>query len=248
MKGSFMLIPRGNELLAHLTDAEIRPIYLQLQLINLTEGQQLYGVGDLVDQVYFPVTALIAIAKEMPEGVGIDLALVGKDGAVGFRGLISRCPNRIYVSVSGSAYKIGLKELEQIKQHQINVCDPLQIQNASSWLTKMHAQAFEQISASMTLESTCAHFHNISQRLARWLLTRYERSNVREIPCTHQRIADSMGVRREGVTSALQKLQGLQLHRSKIEIRDVAQLEVQCCDCYRTAKLRTEQLRLPLHS
>ena len=243
-----MLNPRNNELLAQLTDAENRLISNQLRLVSLIEGQQIYGPGDLIDQVYFPVSSLIAIAKVMQEGATIDMALVGTDGAVGFRGMISKCLHRVYVSTSGLAYQIGLKELEQIQHCQFSARDPLQMQGMRPWLTMMYVRATQQIIESMTLETSCAHFHNINQRLARWLLTRYESSNEREILVTHQSIADSMGVQREGVTNALKKLQGLKLHRGKIEIKDVPQLEIECCDCYRTlSELRTDQLRLPLH-
>ncbi len=161
--------------------------------------------------------------------------------------MTSSCPYRVYVLASGLAYQIGLKQLEIIQHYQISMRNPLQIQDASSWLTKMYVCATQQIFDSMTLETSCAQFHKVNERLARWLLTRYDITGEREILVTHQSIADSMGVQREGVTRALQKLPGLKLHHRKIEISDVAQLEVECCDCYRTLdELRTDQLRLPL--
>ena len=92
-----MLNPRCNVLLDQLTDAESQQVFPSLRLVSLTEGQLLYAPGDLIDQIYFPVTALVAIAKIMQGGLAMDVATVGKEGGIGFRGLVSRCPNRVYL-------------------------------------------------------------------------------------------------------------------------------------------------------
>lgn len=244
-----MLTPRCNELLDQLTDSDSRLIFHNLRLVSLTEGQELYAPGDLIDQVYFPVTALLAIAKEMKDGLSIDIALIGKEGGAGFRGMVSRCPNWVYVSASGLAYQISLQQLEQIQANQLNQRGNQQPDKSSAWLIGMYMQATKTVFDSIAIETACAHFHTTSERLARWLLTRHKRMKSNYIEATHQKIADSLGVRREAITNALLKLKGIDYCRNQIEVTDFVELENQTCECYRAlSESRSHQLSLQFHS
>lgn len=64
---------------------------------------------------------------------------------------------------------------------------------------------------------------NTNERLARWLLMAYDRLHRNEIPLTHEFLGLMLGVRRAGVTVALQELEGeglIKAARSRIIIRD----------------------------
>ena len=219
-----MLNPRCNTLLDQLTDAQSQRVFQSLRLVSLTEGQQLYAPGELIDQVYFPVTALMAIAKVMKDGQVMDVATVGREGAIGFRGLVSRCPNAVFVTMAGLAYQISLQQLQRIQD---------QSPGSGAWLNCMSAEAIRNVFDRMEVEVGCAHFHSTRERVARWLLVRYAQAHSLCIEATHQKIADSLGVRRESVTHALLQLRGIQYIRNRIEIHDPAALESQACECHR---------------
>lgn len=204
-----MLNPRCNALLDGLTESEGVAVFQSMRLVSLADGQQLYAPGDLIDQVYFPVTALIAIAKEMKDGLSIDVAWVGKEGGVGFRGMVSRCLNRVYVASSGLAYQISLKQLHQIQDYHLSRRSPQQTLDSGAWLTRMYVQATSAIFDSMALQTACAHFHSNRDRVARWLLARQKHGQSPCIEATHQKIAYSLGIRRESVTHALLQLKGI---------------------------------------
>lgn len=241
-----MLNPRCNALLDQLTENESRLVFQNLRLVSLTEGQQLFAPGDLIDQVYFPVTALIAIAKTLMEGVSIDMAFVGKEGGIGFRGMISRCPNRVYVTCSGLAYQISLQQLQKIQDVQCSPGAANQGFGSRAWLTQMYMQATKHVFDSIATETACAHFHPTRDRVARWLLHHYARCQSLRIEATHQKIAGSLGVRRESVTHALLQLQGVRCMRNHIQIIDFTLLESQACECYRAQfDSLSDQLRLP---
>ena len=227
-----MLNPRCNVLLDQLTDAESLRVFPSLRLVSLAEGQLLYAPGDLIDQVYFPVTALIAVAKIMQGGVTMDVAVVGKEGAIGFRGMVSRCPNRVYVTSAGLAYQISLQQLQLIQDYQLDPRQTGHLPEPGAWLTRMYVQATRMIFDSMAVEAGCAHFHSTRERVVRWLLIRYAQCHSLCIEATHQKIADSLGVRRESVTLALLQIQGIQYIRNHIEINDFAALESQACECH----------------
>ena len=123
---------------------------------------------------------------------------------------------------SGLAYKIAMAK---VRPH---------FDAAGGWVNKMYVQANFHILGQIAAETTCAHFHMVPQRLAKWLLYRTERVDQTYLEVTHQYISESLGVRREAVTTALSKLPGLTVHRNRIEVVDRSALEKEACDCYRS--------------
>lgn len=229
--------PKSNHLLSEIADSEYELIHRGLQLISLKKGDQLFCPGGLIEYAYFPVNALISISVESKDGVSLDMAMVGEEGAIGLRGLFFNiCPYRVCAATSGLAYVIHLKELSHLCR-------------SGTWLHRMYIQANEQILEQIAAETSCAKFHSISQRVARWLLIRGHRTRSRLVEATHQSMANSLGIRREAVTLALLKLTGIAHGRGQIEIQDFFALENEACDCYRPHFESTSyQKMLPFHS
>lgn len=209
-----------NELLNQLPESEFERLLPHIQLISLNAGDELFDVGQKIDTLYFPITALISIAKVFPDGSSMDTATVGQEGLVGIKALTSELSiHRIYVSSSGLAYRMSCAEV-----------NPALINTLA--LYKIMLLASTQIHQKMSIEMLCSNFHSIESRLARWLIIRHDLERSGTIKTTHQFIATSMGVRRESITNASSKLKGLKNFRGMIEIRDRSVLETQCCECY----------------
>jgi DNA-binding Lrp family transcriptional regulator len=69
-----------------------------------------------------------------------------------------------------------------------------------------------------------------------------------ELTMTQELIANMLGVRREGVTEAVGKLQKLgviKYRRGEIAVLDRPRLKPLCCECYAVVKTETDRL-LPL--
>ena len=213
--------PRSNCLIKNLTNSEFEILTSSCRLMSFKQGDQLFSPGEEPKYVYFPVNAMISIAKDTINGNSIDMAIVGEEGAVGLRGLFfNNNPYRVYVASSGLAYVI---EMDKIKS----------LSKSGSWVHQIYMQANHQILEQIATEASCMHFHNVYQRVARWLLIRGHRTNSPSIDATHQHIADSLGVRREAVTLALKKLCGIHYCRGQVEIHDFSLLEKETCDCHR---------------
>jgi CRP-like cAMP-binding protein len=63
----------------------------------------------------------------------------------------------------------------------------------------------------------------LDQRLARWVLMAHDRTGTETLPLTHEFLSLMLGVRRAGVTEALQSLKRQKLidtGRNKIVLRD----------------------------
>jgi CRP-like cAMP-binding protein len=87
-----------------------------------------------------------------------------------------------------------------------------------------YSQAF---SIQVAFTALCNGRYTIEERLSRWLLMCHDRVDGDTIPVTHDFLALMLGVRRAGVTIALQILEGdhiLKATRGRIEIRDRAEL------------------------
>lgn len=215
-----MLNPRMNDLLNQLPEPEFARLLPYIQLISINVGDILYDFGQKFNIIYFPITALISVAKVFPDGNTMDTATIGQEGLVGIRALTQELSiHRIYVSSSGLAYRINCAEV-----------NPELFNNLAFY--KIMLLASTQVHKKMSIEILCSNYHSIECRLARWLITRHDLEKSGAIKTTHQFIATSMGVRRESITHASSKLKGVKNFRGLIEIRDRSVLETQCCECY----------------
>jgi CRP-like cAMP-binding protein len=87
--------------------------------------------------------------------------------------------------------------------------------------------------------AVCNRLHPIEQQLCRWLLLSHDRLDSDLLIMTHDLISNMLGVRREGVTLAAQKLaaQGLiRNDRGTITVLDRPRLESAVCECYGVVK------------
>jgi hypothetical protein len=91
----------------------------------------------------------------------------------------------------------------------------------------------------------CNRHHTVDQQLCRWLLLSLDRLPANELTMTHELIANMLGVRREGVTGAVSKLQRLGVidhSRGHITVLDRPALERLSCECYAVVKRETDRL------
>ena len=93
--------------------------------------------------------------------------------------------------------------------------------------------------AQMAQTAVCNRLHTLEQQLCRWLLLSLDLTDGAELVMTQEFIASMLGVRREGVTEAAQKLQKAGLisySRGRITLRNRAGLEQHSCECYAAVK------------
>ena len=93
--------------------------------------------------------------------------------------------------------------------------------------------------------AACNRRHSIDQQLSRTLLLNLDRVAGSELSFTHELIAKTMGVRREGISEAAKRLQRagvIDYSRGSIQVLDRAGLIRNTCECYAIIKHEYERL------
>lgn len=227
----------ANRLLAGLPAAEWQQLQADLDWTELPLGTTLHEAGDVLRYAYFPVTGIVSLISSMADGASCEVAMVGHEGLVGVCAFVGgdRTHSSAVVQSAGYAWRIAAASLASHTRRSGAVMQPL----------LRFAQA---LSLQMAQTSGCNCHHALDRRLCRWLLLNLDRHLSRDIATTHQAIASLLGVRREGITSSLLKLQraGLIHHsRGRITTLDRAGLEAASCECYDVVRQAYERLLQP---
>jgi len=226
--------PLENHLLAALPESIQNRFFSELELVELPLGEVLYESGDALKYVHFPTDSIVSLLYVMENGASAEISVVGNDGIVGiavFMGGVST-PSRAVVQSAGHAYRLSADKL-RTEFHSHGAMMVLLLRYTQSLITQMSQTA------------VCNRHHSIEQQLCRWLLLSLDRLQGNELHMTQELIANMLGVRREGVTTAagtLQKLKIIEYSRGKITVLDRSRLESMSCECYAVVKQETDRL------
>ena len=214
----------NNHLLAALPADELANIESKLKPVSLELGKSLYESGDKMDYAYFPTTAIISMLYIMENGATAEIGIIGNDGLLGvtlFMGGDSTT-SRAIIQSAGDAFKMKAKDLKE-EFAKSGVFQTLLLRYTQALMTQISQTA------------VCNRLHPIEQQLCRWLLLSHDRLQSDKLIMTHDLISNMLGVRREGITLAAQKLAKRKLitnKRGMITVIDREGLETAVCECY----------------
>lgn len=216
---------RKNRLLAALPADEFARVISHLELVSLKLGQVLYESGDRLDYVYFPTTAIVSLLYIMENGATAEIGVVGNDGILGIALFMGgdTTPNRAIIQSAGEAVKMSARELKA----------EFTLGGTFHNLLLRYTQA---LITQISQTAVCNRLHTVEQQLCRWLLLSHDRLDSDKLVMTHDLISNMLGVRREGVTLAAQKLASQSLIknvRGSITVLDRRGLESAVCECYK---------------
>jgi CRP-like cAMP-binding protein len=105
---------------------------------------------------------------------------------------------------------------------------------------------YTEILISLTLRSAaCNAAHSVEARASRWIIAICDRVSRKEIPLTHELLAEMLGVQRSTVSTILHGFQtkGL-IHpgRGSITVVDRSGLQQAACECYGALREKYEKL------
>jgi CRP-like cAMP-binding protein len=226
-------VPRQNQLLAALPEANWQRWLPHLQIVDLPVGKVLHEPGSRLTHVYFPSNSIVSLLQLLEDGDSAEIAVVGHDGMVGISLLMGSesTTTRAVVRSAGRGYRLPADLLQQECLRGGPVLRLL-LRYTQALMTQIAQTAI------------CNRHHSLDQQLSRWLLRSLDLTASHQIVITHELIASLLGVRREGVTEAAGRLResGLISHRrGQITVLDRAGLEERTCECYAAAKVEHGQ-------
>ncbi|WP_162789277.1 MULTISPECIES: Crp/Fnr family transcriptional regulator [Sphingomonas] len=212
-------------LLRHLRATDLTRIRTQLEAVAVSHGNVLVEVQDGAEYLFFSQGPLISIER----ADGIEIALVGSEGLVGWPALVGvgESPFRAVVrGRDGTVLRINVHAvLDAI------VSSPAMGHLFQRFVTSMSIQMAETL-------SSCA-LRRVELRVARWILLRHDRVGGDEIVAQHEEIAANLGTRRASITDALHIIEGsgaVRCRRGRLLVRDRVGLEQLAAGSYGSAE------------
>jgi CRP-like cAMP-binding protein len=231
---SSLVDPLGNHLIAALSSVGRRQWLDELEWIDMPLGTVLYESGSTMDYVYFPVTSMVSLVYITEAGASSEIAVVGNEGVVGvslFMGGGST-PSRGVVQSAGEGFRMKAQTLKSAFDGSSEV-QLLLLKYTQSLITQMSQTA------------VCNRHHSLEAQLCKRLLLSLDRLLSPAMMMTQELIANMLGVRREGVSTAAFRLQRdglIRYSRGCIEVLDRSGLERRACECYGVVKRECNRL------
>ena len=216
-----------NLILLRIPDEEYNLIRPHLEFVETRSYQSLHEPGETLAYAYFPNRGMISIVIEISDDRTLEVGVVAKKGFVGgsFAGQRTN-PYRMICQPPVDGFRIKAEALQEI------------LPSAPHFRSRLSRYAnFQCLRVSQI--AACNRFHEIEQRLARWLLMSQERVGSALLPFTHEFLASMLGTGRASVSIAagiLQKAGFIQYRRGAVRILSRKNLEHATCECYLTIK------------
>ncbi len=223
-----------NHLLAALPESELKLLQPKFEHVSLKLGEVIYESGDTIEYVYFPTTVIMSLLYIMQSGATAEIGVIGNDGVLGVAAFLggNSMPNRAIVQSAGDAFRMNVNDVKTAFKRD-SVFQEVMLRFTQALLTQISQTA------------VCNRLHPLEQQLCRWLLLSHDRLDSDKLVMTHDLISNMLGVRREGITLAAQKLakKGLIKNvRGSITVLDRHALEKQVCECYAVVNVEYNRL------
>jgi CRP-like cAMP-binding protein len=127
---------------------------------------------------YFVNGGLVSLVSMFPDGTGVEVGLVRKEGFLGLPLLVGfRTANtRAIIQIDGSAFRSDSEFFCQILAHNKRL--------------NLRLQQFAQMQAmEVTQIAACNRLHEVLQRLARWLLMSADRVESNQVHLTQESLS-----------------------------------------------------------
>ena len=213
-----------NLLLARLEPADLARLAPHLTPITFPHRMPLIAPGQPIERCYFLESGVASVIMTTADGKQAEIGLIGREGMIDVATVMGggRTPLEVFIHMPGDALSVPTSEVVALFDDS-RAFRRLLLGFAHSFLIQVSQTAL----ASVTLR--------IEDRLARWLLMSSDRSDSNTFPITHEFLSLMLGVRRAGVTDALNSLVAagfISTTRGQITIIDRAGLEERAGDSY----------------
>jgi CRP-like cAMP-binding protein len=194
------------------------------ELVELSLAQVLYDSDARPRHIYFPTGSTLSLWTTPGDLPVMEVAMVGNEGMLGSHVAlgISTAATFAQVQEAGLALRMPVAHFKS------------ELLSSAALQRSIHRYLHVTILQGVSM-ARCSRFHNLNQRLARWLLMTHDRAHKDTLSVTQELMASMLGVRRVGITTAavaLQRRAVIDYVRGEITILDRKALEASACSCY----------------
>jgi CRP-like cAMP-binding protein len=214
-----------NRLLAMLPRDAYAAIEPYFERMSLAAGAVLHRSSAPIDDLYFPLDALISVTITMRDGRTSETGIAGCREVVGinaFMGGRETTQTDYVVQAAGDVVRMPAAPF-------------LELFNSHKGVRDLLLKFTQAMIAQVTQNAACNGLHQLEQRYARWLLEVHDRVGSDELRTTQEFISQMLGVRRAGVTEASCRFEDrgiIRQRHGRTRILDRAKLESSACECY----------------
>lgn len=213
-----------NRLLERLSRHDRALLEPDLTAVDLPCRKHLELPNRRIEDVYFIDRGFASVVAKGPRDFSVEVGLIGREGVTGLAVIMGtdRSPHDTFIQRSGAGRRISASKLRRAMEESVAL--RLSLLN--------YAHAFVVQTAQTAAANACG---SIDERLARWLCMAHDRSDGDDVALTHEFLSVMLGVRRPGVTLALELLARvglIKMQRSVISILDRASLETRTHGTY----------------
>lgn len=217
-----------NKLLASIQPAALGSLRRSGDLIELKRETILYEPEATLTHCYFPLECVISLLAVLDKDRSAEVAVFGPESVVAYVGatLSAEAFGRYVVLISGSALRVPTPVLKEL-----NFQHPELDQQLRAFSLAFTRQTFQLVA--------CNACHPVEQRCCKWLLMMADKAGTEQVPITHDRLAELLGVQRPTISIIMRELQSAGLIEQKrgcIRIVERRRLLRCSCECYEVAK------------
>ena len=232
------MAPR-NQLLLALYRAQPGILPSHVRDVALTRGDIVFDEGEVPKLVIFPEGALLSSVAAMADGRLVEVAALGQGEAVGLLSCLASAPEacRTVVRVGGPARAIAAPVLRAAA-------------DADAGVRRVLLQAVRNAAVRAEHDLACNALHDVTARLAKWLLLTCARTGETRLPLTQDDMAMILGVQRTTLNASAMHLRSagaIRYSRGVLEVLDPVRLEAHACECYAHAARDHEPVDLSGH-
>jgi hypothetical protein len=216
-----------NQLLAAMSATDFASLQSHLKPLAMPLLKDMERPNQRIETVYFMETGIASVVAVQPDETRVEVGLIGREGMSGVAVVLggNQSPHATYIQAGEGAAD------HRQRVPQGDECEP----DAAQPTTQIRP-------AHTAIANARAH---IDRRLARWILMAHDRTGDNILPLTHEFLSLMLGVKRAGVTEALQSLKRRKLTengRNKIVIRNRKGIERMAGAAYGTPEKEYRRL------
>ena len=224
----------ANRVLSRLSCADFALMEPHLSAVDLPLRKQLELSSRPIEHVYFPDSGILSVVANGDNKREIEVGLIGREGMSALAVVMGsdRSPHKTYVQIAGRGWRTRSNDLRKAIEESRSL--------HQRFLLYGHAFLVQ------TGYTAVANGRsNIEERLARWILMAHDRTDGDALALTHEFLSIMLGVRRPGVTRAVNLLERIGLihaSRGTITVLDRGGLEESSNGAYGTAEAEFHRL------